>query len=278
MTSESNTTALSFPLKLSTHQLAPAAIVIEADLAQGTLAMLAGEGAVTIKIDDEAAYAAAADELSKIKAVSKKIDEDRKALTKPLDDEKSRVMEYVKPFTTKLASVESALKVALLAYQEEQQRKQKLAEAEAAERNRKQSEALERRAEKAQESGKIEKADELRSQAATQVFSAPAPVAAVAPKVAGLSTRKTYSAEVTSLPELATAAVARHLVELAAGDGNKLLQHLTSLAFKGVPLKAITADARFLGQQATAQKEDLDYPGVKLVISSSIASSAKKAG
>lgn len=276
MTSENHTAPLSFPLQLATQQLEPNSIVIRSDLAEGTLAMLGSDSAVVVTIKSEADYAAAAEELSKIKAVSKKIDEDRKALTKPLDDEKARVMTFVRPFTTKLEQVEQALKTALLDYQKEQQRLQQLAEAEAAERNRKASEALDRRAEKADASGKSEKADALREQAQAQVFAAPAPVASTAPKVAGLSTRKTYSAEVVNLQELATAAVARSLVEFAAGDAGKLLAHLTTLAFKAVPLKAITQDTKFLGQQATAMKESLDYPGVKLVTKDSIASSAKK--
>jgi len=269
-------TALSFPLQLVARAVDATSIVIEADLADGTLAMLAGAQDIAIQISDDTTYAAAADELAKIKAVAKKIDEQRKAITKPLDDEKARVMNHVRPFTDSLARVESALKNGLLAYSAEQERKAQLAAAAAAEAQRKEAEKLEKQAEKAEAAGKVEKADALREQATTAVFAAPAPTVAETPKVAGLSTRKTYSAEVTSLTELATAAIARHLVEFAAGDANKLLQHLTAQAFKGVPLKVITADTKVLGQQATSLKEELDYPGVKLVVSTGLASRAKK--
>lgn len=277
LTENNETTALSFPIQLAARAVDATSIVVEADLADGTLAMLSGSTEISVSITSESAYADAASELAKIKAVAKQIEDQRKAITKPLDDEKKRVMDHVRPFTDGLARVEGALKNGLLAYTAEQERKAQLEAAAAAEAQRKEAEKLEKQADKAEASGKVEKADALREQAATTVFAAPAPSIAATPKVAGLSTRKTYSAEVTSLPELATAAIARHLVEFAGGDAAKLLQHLTAQAFKGVPLKAITADAKFLGQQATAQKEDLDYPGVKLVVSTGIASRSQKA-
>lgn len=272
-----NSSVLAFPLQLAARAVDATSIVIEADLATGTLAMLSGASNIAVNITDDTTYAAAADELAKIKAVSKQIDEKRKDITKPLDDEKKRVMDLVRPVTEALAGVEVALKNGLLEYTSEQERKAQLAAAAAAERQRKDSEKLETQADKAEAAGKVERADALREQASTAVFAAPAPSITATPKVTGLSTRKIYSAEVTSLTELATAAIARHLVEFAAGDANKLLQHLTSQAFKGVPLRAITADDKFLGQQATSQKESLEYPGVKVVVSTGLASRAKKA-
>ena len=247
-----NSTLLAFPLKLRTDALDAGSIVIEADFAEGTLAMLAGISTIKVNITDADSYATAAGELAKIKAVAKKIDADRKELTKPLDDEKAKVMDYVRPYTTALGNAELAFKNALLAYEQEQTRRRELAEAEEAERLRKQQEALAKRAEKAEASGHEEKAETLREQAATAVYVAPAPIAAP-PKVSGLSSRKTYSAEVTNLMDLVK----------AVAEGR-------------APLKYLVADMKVLNTIAGALKNDFDVPGVKLVISASLSSRAAR--
>lgn len=251
-TQEQTTPALSFPLCLRTNALDAGRIVITSDLAEGTLAMIAGVGDVKVSITDPESYAAAAGELTKVKAALKRIDEDRKELTKPLDEEKRRVMDYVRPFTTALESAEVKFKTALIAYDNEQERKRQLAEAEEAERLRKQQDALEKRAEKAEASGKTEKAEALREQAATAVFAAPV-AAAAAPKVSGISTRKTYSVDVTNLLELVK----------AVAEGR-------------APLKYITADLKVLNGIAGALKEDYDVPGTKLVVGSSMSARAAR--
>lgn len=244
---------LKFPLQLTTNKLDAGATIIEADLAEGTLALLGGSD-VKISISNNDEYAAAADQLSRIKAASKSIEEQRKALTKPIDDEKKRVMDYVNPFTSALAKVENAYKVALIAYDDDQAKKRQLEEARIAEANRKEQEKLKARAEKAEEGGKVEKAEALREQAATTVFAVPAPPPTAAPlKVAGLSSRKVYTAEVINLKELVAA--------VAAGT---------------VSIKAIQADNTFLNSMAAALKEEYAFPGTKLVIGTSMASRAKK--
>lgn len=246
------TTVLAFPLNLQTRALDAGEIVITSDLADGTLAMLAGIGDVKVSITDPESYANAAGELTQLKAVMKRIDEDRKELTKPLDDEKKRVMDYVRPFTTALEAVESAFKNALIAYDQEQDRKRQLAEAEEAERLRKQQDALEKRAEKAEARGHVEKADTLREQAATAVFAAP-PAPAAAPKVSGISTRKTYSVKVTNLMDLVR----------AVAEGR-------------APLKYLAADIKVLNGIAGALKEDYEVPGTKLVVGSLMSARAAR--
>lgn len=244
--------ALSFPLELTAKKLDAGKIVINADLAPGTIALLSKAEGVSISIIDAETYENAAAELAKVKAVSKKIDEERKELTRPYDDAKAEVMAYVRPFTEALARVEGELKRGLIAYETEQENKRKLAEAEAAERARKAQDALQNRAEKAEASGHVEKAEALREQATTMVYAAPASVAAP-PKVKGLSSKKTYTAEVTDLMELVK----------AVAEGR-------------APIKALQADQKFLNQMATAMKDDYSIPGTKLVIGTSLASRAAR--
>lgn len=268
------TTVLAFPLNLQTRALDAGSIVIESDLSDGTLAMLSANSTITIRIKDPQSYADAAEELAKVKGVTKRIEDQRKELTKPLDDEKKRVMDYVRPFTDALFRVEVALKKGLGEYDAEQERKQRLAQAEAEEKARKEQERLEKRAETAEASGKAEKADALREQASTLVYAAPAPME-TAPAVKGLSKTKKYAGEVTDLLTLAKACVAQSLLAEAGGDPAKLMQIVTGYAQNPAPLKLITADTKVIGQMVTALKEDFKYPGIRVTADNTYSSRAK---
>ena len=249
---QETTGTLAFPIQLHTKALDAGSIVIEADFNEGTLALIAGVGDIKVNITNAESYSAAAVELAKIKAVSKKIDADRRELTRPLDDEKNRVMDYVRPFTTALERAETEFKNALIAYEKDQERKRQLVEAEEAERLRKQQAALDKRAERAEASGRDEKAETLREQASELTYAAPAPVA-VPPKVSGISSRTTYNAEVTNLMDLVK----------AVAEGR-------------APLKYVMADMNVLNTIAKALKEDYSVPGTKVVARTSMSARAAR--
>lgn len=244
-----------FPLVMAMEQVPAAQVIVEADLKPETLSllsvaskMLTERRGVTIANHDE--YATAADQLGKIKGAAKSIDEQRKSLTKPLDDRKKEVMDSVRPFVDALSSAETILKNGMIAFDQEQQRKRELEEAEAERQRKLAAEKLELKAEKADASGKTEQADVLRMQAASTVVAAPA--AFEAPKAKGVSTKKTYTVAVTSLMDLVKA--------VAAGT---------------VPIQALQADQTFLNKTAALFKADFDYPGCKLSVGASMAVRAK---
>lgn len=277
-TTETQDQALHFPLAIKSEVVPAAEIVVQADLRAETLdligsaaTMLREKRAIVIASHDE--YATAADELAKIKGAMKEIDERRKEITKPFDEKKKKVMDFVRPYTDALASAETLFKNGMIAFDEEQERKRQLAEAEAEEKRRKAEEALNKRAEKAEAAGHVEKADALREQAASTVVAAP--VAFEAPKAKGVSSRKTYSAEVTDLLALAKAAVAQSLLADAKFDPATLIQQIQAHASHGVQIKAIQADDKFLNQMATALKDDFAYPGCKLSVNTSMAVRSK---
>lgn len=102
-------------------------------------------------------------------------------------------------FTTRLDGIEKTAKAALIAYQRREEEKrlaeQRRLQAEADERARKEAERLAARAEKAEQSGKAEKAEALREEAAG--ISAPViQVASATPKIEGASVRKIWKARV----------------------------------------------------------------------------------
>lgn len=271
MTALSNVTVLNpaaqqFPIRLTAEFLPETLALLEA--APG---MLREASAITIASD--AALETAADQLQRIKGAIKSIDEQRKAITAPIDAAKKQVMDYVRAPLDSLASAETLIKNAMIAYQDKQDALRREEEAKAAEKSRREAEKLEAKADLLEEKGKLEQAEALRENAALQV-AAPSPIVS-APKVAGVSTRKVYSAEVVDLMALCKSVVAQSLLMDAAGDPAKLLEIVRGYAMSNTPIQALAADTKFLGQQAKAFKEAFNYPGCRLVAATGIASRAK---
>lgn len=206
-----------------------------------TLIQQAEEIAATDGITIETAedYRRAAGELQKVKGLSKSLDAARKQTLEPINTAKDEVMGFYKPMLERLTTTENLIKTGMTKFDDEQEKARRLAEAKAAEEARKEQEKLEAKAEKLAEKGKTEQAQALQMQAASVVA---APVAAAAPvKVAGISKRISYSAEVNDIMALVQA--------VAAGQ---------------VPINAIQADTKFLNQMAKALKDNFSYPGCSL--------------
>lgn len=198
------------------------------------------------RVTSEEHYIESADKLKVIKALSKKLDETFDPHIKRAFDAHRALVAEKKQHQQPLIDAEGYVKRAVLGYQQEQERIRRAAEAKAQEEARKERERLEAQAAKAAEKGKTEKAAALEAAAAAVVAPIIAPTT---PKIAGLSTRTTYRAEVVSKLELVKA--------VAAGS---------------VPLNALDANMTFLNNQARVLKEDLIYPGVRVVQESGIAS------
>lgn len=140
--------------------------------------------------------------LQEIKTKLNLLEETRKSMTRPLDDSKKRIMDFFKKPVLMLQEAENSIKKAMLVYQQEQELKRqaeekKLREA-AAKEEAKQKAALEKKAAAAAAKGNLEKAEELKQQAA-EVF-VPAPVLAKEEvKVEGVSTRTVWTYEITDV-------------------------------------------------------------------------------
>lgn len=121
-----------------------------------------------IVIHNQDDYNTASDVLKEVKSRYKELDTQRKNITKPLDDAKKAVMELFRQPLDLLGKAESKIKSLMIGYtaeqekkaREEQQKLQKLAEAEAEKERKK----LEAKIERAKASGKEEKAEELEMQ------------------------------------------------------------------------------------------------------------------
>lgn len=190
---------------------------------------------------------AAADDLKKIKGLAKELDEQRKEITKPLDDEKAGVMDYYRPAQNFLADAESILKNKLNIYLQVVEKRRREEQAKAEEAARKERERLEEQARKAEASGKSEKADALRENAAAVSTH----VVQEAPKLAGVSVRTLWRAKVIDKRALVEAALNRSDV-----------------------MSLIQVDETALNKLATALKENLSIPGVEAYSENSMSAKA----
>lgn len=134
-------------------------------------------------------YQVAADELMAIKRKWNEVEVQRKELKGPIDEAAKRIQAFFKPPLDFLAQAEAVLKRKMVTWKSEQDRIAREEQRKADEKARKERERLEREAAKAAAAGREERAEVLRERAEVVVA---APVAPVAPKVSGISTRKAY--------------------------------------------------------------------------------------
>lgn len=179
-------------------------------------------------IIDAPTYELAAEELTGIKRRAKELEDTRKAITKPLDDAKKRVMDLFRQPLDLLNRAESILKGKMLDYQREEERKAREAR-EAAERAaREERERLEAEAKKLKEEGRHGEAF-ARKMAAETVVAAPVPVPET-PKAQGIATRTTVDFEIEDMQALVSH-IAQHpeLIGLVQPNTTAVRQYVRGL-------------------------------------------------
>lgn len=179
-------------------------------------------------IVDDATFEIGADELKAIKSRASALDEQRKAITKPMDDAKKAVMDLFRAPIDALTKAEGILKGKMLGYRQEVERKANEARLEAERVAKAERERLEREAAELAAQGRTGEAA-VKEQVAQMVVAAPIAVPQ-APVVAGISTRETVDFEVTDLHALIKHVAERpELVNLLAADKVKLGAYVRGL-------------------------------------------------
>ncbi len=215
------------------------------------------------EIDSPDMYQLAAQELSKIKARYKAINDARLSITRPMDEAKKRVMAFFDQPLKPLKAAESFLKKVMLDWDQKQERirQEKEAEArkaqeEARKKAEAEAEAARKKAEEAAKGNDEQAAAEARAKAeeaqAQQeaLEHAPAPVVMPdTPKVKGLSKRQKWSAEVTDFEALVKA--------VAEGKA---------------PITLLKVDQTALNGMARSLKDALNIPGIRAVAENVLAS------
>lgn len=217
-------------------------------LAEQTGAIANVTGAIVIATTQD--YELAGERLKQFSAKEREVEDMRKKLKAPILAAGKAIDAFFDAPLKRLSSARAAYKTAMLGYQQEEEKKRRELQAQAEETARKEREKLEARAAKAAEKGQTAKAEALQMTAASVVAPMVAPIT---PKVSGISTRTTYSAEVVDKMLLIQA--------IAAGT---------------VPLAAVDANMTYLNGQARLNKEGLDYPGVKVVPETGLAASSRR--
>lgn len=230
------------PLEVKVQHPTAVALARGADAA---LAMVEG-----FEVVDATTYELAAEELTMIKRKATTLDDQRKAITKPMDDAKKAVMDLFRAPLDLLGKAEGILKGKMLTYYQAEQAKaaeaRQVAERAAqAERKRLAAEAAELESQgRSGEAAMVE-------QVAAMVVAAPAVVAEPA-KVVGVSMRSTVEFEVVNLLDLVKHVAAHpELVDLLMVDSTKLRNQVRATGMNTI------------------------LPGVKVFEKSSLAASCK---
>lgn len=236
----------------------PSAALVLAAKAQTALT-----GATGFVIDSSDMYDIAADDLRYVKALQKEVEEKRTSITGPLNQAVKAVNDLFRAPKERLEQAEATLKRAMVAWTTEQERlaieaRRVAEEAARAERARMEEAARQAQteAEMAAEAGDMEAAAIAQAHAEAAALTAQvvtiAPAVEVPTKVAGISGRVAYSAEVVDLMELVRA--------VAAGQA---------------PVECLQADTKFLNAQARAFKRAGSlYPGVEARVERTISARA----
>lgn len=192
---------------MTTHTVPESVVIARPDqdaMQRGATSALAMVHA--FEVVDDATYGLAADELTAIKRRASTLDEQRKAITKPLDDAKAAVMSLFRGPLDLLAQAESAIKSKMVGYTTEQRRIAEQARIEAERIAHAEREKLAREAAELAAQGRTGEAA-FKEQVAQMVV-APPPAVAAPVKVKGISERKSVEHTVTDLH-----ALIRHVAE-----------------------------------------------------------------
>lgn len=236
-----------------------------AALVLATSAQKALADATDYVIDSPTMYELASDDLKRVKGLQKEVEEKRTSITGPLNQAVKAVNDLFRAPKEYLDKAEATLKRSLVAYTTEQERLAAAARAQAEAEARAERERLAQQEREAQEAARraeaeaqaaaaagdqvaaakaIQEAQAAQAQAEMVAMTANvmtvAPVVEAPAKVAGISGRVTYSAEVIDLLALVKA--------VAEGTA---------------PIECLQADTKFLGAQARAfKKAGQLFPGV----------------
>lgn len=186
--------------------------------------------AATYAVETAAQYQHGAEDLKRVKAAQKKLEETRTSLTKPINESLRRLNDFFRTPADRLAAIERTIKAALTRFADEQERlrreeqrkaeeaarreRERLAEQarEAERKAREKAEAERKAAEEAAAAGRAEEAAKLQARAAATEAKAAEKVEAIetraaavvapiiqreAPKVAGVATREVWKFTVT---------------------------------------------------------------------------------
>jgi len=168
--------------------------------------------------------------LKNIKVKFKALEEERKKATIPLDDAKKVIMDWFRKPLERLQLAEKTIKDAILVFYRKEEEKRQAEEKRIRELQEKETERLRRRAEKAEEKGQVEKAEELKEQAIVKEGITP---------------------------------IVERTFEKAKGVSTKTVWHYRIIDINKVPREYLVPNDKMLNDVASATKGMLQVGGVE---------------
>lgn len=189
----------------------PASVAIASpDMSVIGKAVKASDAARGLAVDSATMYEIAATDLQKIKGIAKEVEEARTSLKRPILEAGKAIDAFFRAPLDWLATAEGSIKVSMLAYKRDEDRKTAAAQAERDKAVADERARLEAQAKEAAKAGDVERAEALRQTA--DVITAPV-VSIGAPKAAGISTQRRWNVTVTD-----KAALLRYIAEHPEGE------------------------------------------------------------
>lgn len=226
--------------------------------------------AQSLSITTTAEYNAAAALLPAVKGLASKLEAERFSQTRPLDQQKARVIELYRPLTDTLTKAEGIVKRGLAAFQAEQRRLQQEQQRIADEAARREREAAEKRATEAREKAE-EQARLLREAALAEEDEL------VAAKLELQAARFEERAEMRAEKwEDRAAAVVAPVVPVdipkAAGISSREVWKFAITDHASIPREYLIPDEKAIGGVVRALKGKTNIPGVRVFSEDTIAS------
>lgn len=243
--------------------------------------------AVTAEVDDLASYAqnyvvrtaeeyaAGADDLKRVKAAQKKLEETRTGMTGPLNASLKRINDFFRAPADRLATIERTIKSKLVAYADEQERLRREEQRKLEEAARREREKIEAQAREAERKAR-EKAEADRRAAEEAAAAGRAEEAArLAAKAA--ATEQKAAEKVDAIDQRAAAVVAPVVVREAPKVAGVATREVWKFAIENpalVPREYLVVDEARIRKVVAALKGDTTIPGVRVYAERQIAAGA----
>lgn len=231
--------------------------------------------AATYAVTTAEQYQHGAEDLKRVKAAQKKLEETRTGLTKPINESLRRLNDFFRAPADRLVAIEKTIKAALTRFADEQERLRREEQRRAEEAARRERERLEAQAREAERKAR-EKAEQERKAAEEAAAAGRAEEAAKLQARAAATEAK--AAEKVEAIETRAAAVVAPIIQReapkVAGVATREVWRFEIIDPTLVPREYLAVDEQRIRKVVAALKGDTTIPGVRVYAEKSIAAGA----
>ena len=233
--------------------------------------------AATYAVETAAQYQHGAEDLKRVKAAQKKLEETRTSLTKPINESLRRLNDFFRAPADRLAAIERTIKAALTRFADEQERVRREEQRKAEEAARKERERLEAQAREAERRAQEKAAEERRAAEEAAAAGRAEEAARLAARAA--ATEAKAASKVEAIETRAAAVVAPIISReppKVAGVATREVWKFTVTDPALVPREYCVVDETKIRKVVAALKGDTTIPGVRIWCEKSIAAGTRE--